>query len=175
MFHKILVAVDRSENSEKVLDAAIVLAKTTGASLMLLHVLSSEERGYPVMPALTMQDYYPIDGKLFDDYQKRWQIYEQEGLDLLRSYADKATAAGVTTEFNQDTGNSGRTICEMAQTCGADVIVIGRRGHSGWSELILGSVSNYVLHHAPCSVFTVQGQTQSSPDVSQAKQVVTTS
>lgn len=170
MFHKILVAVDRSENSKKVLDAAIALAKATGSSLMLLHVLSSEEKGYPVMPTLTIQEYYPVDGRLFEDYQKRWQTCEQEGLDLLRSYTNKAMAAGVSTEFTQNSGNSGRTICEMAQTCGADLIVIGRRGHSGWNELILGSVSNYVLHHAPCSVFTVQGQTQASPDISQAKQ-----
>lgn len=170
MFHKILVAVDRSENGEKVLDEAIALAKATGASLMLLHVLSREEKGYPAMPTLTTQEYYPVDGRLFEDYQKHWQIYEQAGLDLLRSYTDKATAAGVNAEFTQNSGNSGRTICEMAQTCGADLIIMGRRGHSGWNELILGSVSNYVLHHTPCSVFTVQGHTQASPDISQAKQ-----
>jgi nucleotide-binding universal stress UspA family protein len=170
MFHKILVAVDRSENGEKVLDVAIALAKALGASLMLLHVLSSEENGYPVAPTLTIQEFYPVDGSLFEDYQKRWQIYKQEGLDLLRSYTDKAKAAGLSTEFTQNFGNSGRTICEMAQTWGADLIVIGRRGHSGLNELILGSVSNYVLHHAPCSVFTVQGHAQVSSDVSQAKQ-----
>ncbi|MDX2242928.1 MAG: universal stress protein [Leptolyngbyaceae cyanobacterium bins.302] len=170
MFDKILVAVDRSKNGEKVLDAAISLAKATGASLMLLHVLSSEEDGYPVAPTLTTHEYYPVDGRLFEDYQKRWQIYAEEGLDLLRSYTDKATDAGVIAEFTQNSGNAGRTICELAQTWEADLIVIGRRGHSGWHELILGSVSNYVLHHAPCSVFTVQGHTQVSSDISQAKQ-----
>ncbi len=41
---------------------------------------------------------------------------------------------------------------------GADLIVVGRRGRSGLSELILGSASNYVLHHAPCSVLTLQGK-----------------
>ncbi len=58
----------------------------------------------------------------------------------------------------------------MARNCGADVIVMGRRGHSGLSELILGSVSNYVLHHAPCSVLIVQypvkPNTQSTTDQS---------
>jgi nucleotide-binding universal stress UspA family protein len=171
MFHKILVAVDRSENGEKVLDAAISLAKAMGVSLMLLHVLSSEENGYPAMSTLTTWQDYPVDGRLFEDYQKRWQIYEQEGLDLLRSYTSKAIAAGVNTEFTQNSGNPGRMICEMAQTCGADLIIMGRRGHSGLNELILGSVSNYVLHHAPCSVFTVQGQSQASANLSHAKHV----
>jgi len=38
------------------------------------------------------------------------------------------------------------------------LVVVGRRGHSGLSELFLGSVSNYVLHRAPCSVLTIQGE-----------------
>lgn len=42
----------------------------------------------------------------------------------------------------------------VARNWQADVIVIDRRGIS---ELLMGSVSNYVLHHAQCSVFTVQG------------------
>ncbi|CCQ49032.1 hypothetical protein CWATWH8502_2292 [Crocosphaera watsonii WH 8502] len=37
-----------------------------------------------------------------------------------------------------------------------DVIVMGHRGISGLQEFFLGSVSNYVLHHAPCSVLIVQ-------------------
>ena len=36
-------------------------------------------------------------------------------------------------------------------------MVIGRRGHKNISEMFLGSVSNYVMHHAPCSVLVVQG------------------
>ncbi|MGQ9872468.1 universal stress protein [Leptodesmis sp.] len=39
---------------------------------------------------------------------------------------------------------------------GADLILIGNRGHTGLKELFLGSASNYVLHHAPCSVLTVK-------------------
>lgn len=47
-------------------------------------------------------------------------------------------------------------ICELARNWNADLIILGRRGRTGLSELLLGSVSNYVLHHAPCSVLTVQ-------------------
>ena len=48
---------------------------------------------------------------------------------------------------------------ESSQNWEADLIVIGRRGHQGLSEILLGSVSNYVVHHAPCSVLVVQGVT----------------
>jgi nucleotide-binding universal stress UspA family protein len=171
MFHKILVAVDRSENSEKVLDTAIALAKAMGASLMLLHVLSSEAKGCPTSPTLTTLEYYPVEGRLFEDYQKLWQTYEKEGLELLRSCTDKAAIAGVNTEFTQNSGNPGRTICEMAQTWGADLIVMGHRGHSGLNELILGSVSNHVMHHAPCSVHIVRQPKQIDSKDSEAMQV----
>jgi nucleotide-binding universal stress UspA family protein len=156
MFHKILVAVDQSEHGENVLDAAIALAQSTGASLMLLHALSSEEKGCPTMPTLTTMEYYPVDGKLFESYQKFWQAYEKTGLDFLRVCTGKAAAAGVSAEFTQNSGHPGRIICEMAQTWNADLIVMGHRGHSGLNELILGSVSNYVMHHAPCSVHIVR-------------------
>lgn len=156
MFSKILVALDRSKHSERVLDVAIALAKATEAELMLLHVLSSEERDSPLMPASNLIG-YPLDITIFEDYQRQWGNYQKQGLDLLQSYADKARAVGVKTEFTQKMGSSGRTICEMAHDCGADLIAIGRRGLSGLNELILGSTSNYVIHHAKCSVFTVQG------------------
>jgi nucleotide-binding universal stress UspA family protein len=156
MFHKILVAVDRSASSQKVLDTAIGLAKSMDASLMLLHVLSNEEEDYPQMPSLPTMEYYPIDNVIFETYQKQVRAYEEKSLEQLRSYADQANTAGVSTEFTQNRGNAGRTICKMAQSWGADLIIMGRRGRSGLNELLLGSVSNYVLHHAPCSVFTVQ-------------------
>ncbi|MCZ8054719.1 MAG: universal stress protein, partial [Microcystis sp. LE19-12.2C] len=52
--------------------------------------------------------------------------------------------------------HAAKTICKVAREENIDLIVIGRRGRSGLGELFLGSVSNYVLHHAPCSVLIVQ-------------------
>jgi nucleotide-binding universal stress UspA family protein len=53
-------------------------------------------------------------------------------------------------------GDAGRTICETAKNYSADLIVIGRNQRSVLSEIFLGSTSNYVLHHAPCSVMVIQ-------------------
>ncbi|MEH1931774.1 MAG: universal stress protein [Nostoc sp.] len=155
MFSKILAAIDRSANGNAVFDEALTLAKATKGSLMLLHILSSEEKNSPQIPTLVTLEYHPLHRELLEDYCQQWQTYEEEGLKLLRSYTESATNAGVSTEFTQNSGNPSRNICELAQTWGADLIVIGRRGHSGLNELILGSVSNYVFHHAPCSVHVV--------------------
>lgn len=154
MIDKILVAVDRSPNNKYVFDAAVSLAQTTGASLMLLHILSKSEADYPILPTYT---YYPIvDDREYDLYQKQLAEYRQWGLDFLQNLTREATAAGISTEFTQLSGNPGRMICELADNWSADLILVGSRGLKGLKEMFLGSVSNYVTHHAPCSVLIVR-------------------
>ncbi len=156
MFKKILVALDRSEIGQQVFDEALGLAKLTQANLMLLHILSPEEEGSPYVPMLSNMDYYPgLNSQSFELYQKQWDTFKDQGIQMLQSFCAQANTAGVTTEFTQNIGNPGRMICDLARTYGADLIVMGRRGRSGLMELFLGSVSNYVLHHAPCSVHIV--------------------
>ncbi|WP_019506610.1 universal stress protein [Pleurocapsa sp. PCC 7319] len=153
MFNKILVAIDDSTTSRNIFDAALCLAKTTGASLMLLHVLSSDDRDYPSPSLYSGLEYDPFDSILIEAYQERWQKFEQRGLEMLRSLTEEATKAGVNTEFTQAEGNPAHIICDLAQTWSASLIFIGSRGLTGVKEIFLGSVSNYVTHHAPCSVF----------------------
>jgi nucleotide-binding universal stress UspA family protein len=51
-------------------------------------------------------------------------------------------------------------IVETAEQIGADLIVIGSHGYNAWERLLLGSVSNSVVHHAPCSVMVVRADTR---------------
>lgn len=162
MFQKILVAIDRSSMSDQVFEEALSLAKATDAALMLLHVLAPLEEGYP-MPIYPGPDsIYPGNDEAIRLYAQQWQDFEKTGLETLRKLNGRALEAGIMAEFTQSAGDPGRVICQLANSWGADLIVLGRRGHSGLSELILGSVSNYVLHHAPCSVLALQGKTMSA-------------
>ncbi|MDJ0651211.1 MAG: universal stress protein [Xenococcaceae cyanobacterium MO_188.B19] len=162
MFSKILTAIDRSPANKEVFQEALSLAKANKARLILLHVLSGEEENSPIMSLYpTVGDHYmhldPKIGRMANElYHRQWKAFETEGLDILRSFADEAIAAGVKTEFSQITGHPSSTICEFAQSCHADAIVMGRRGYAGLKEMFLGSVSNYVVHHAPCSVLLVR-------------------
>jgi len=156
MFTKILVAIDSSPMGMIVFEKALDLAKTTGASIMLLHVLSYED-GMPNLPTSFGMEYYAgLSSKAMEIYQQQYKEFENRGLKLLQNFATQATAAGVGTEFTQKHGSPGQTICDLAFNWQADLIVMGRRGRSGINELILGSVSNYVLHHACCSVLVMQ-------------------
>ncbi len=60
----------------------------------------------------------------------------------------------VTTEVLH--GSPESRIVETAEEMGADLIVVGSHGYNRWERLLLGSVSDSVVHHAPCSVLVVR-------------------
>ncbi|WP_229640842.1 universal stress protein [Waterburya agarophytonicola] len=162
MINKILIAVDRTQNNKFVFDTAVSLAQTTGADLMLLHILSKKEPEHPIAPTYT---YYPIVEEMnYETYQQEYAKYEQHGIEFLKNLTEEATAAGVSTEFSQLVGNRGRMICELANNWSADLVLVGSRGLKGLKEMFLGSVSNYVTHHAPCSVLIVRQPVDSQTD-----------
>jgi nucleotide-binding universal stress UspA family protein len=153
MFKKILVAIDSSDSSHDVFKTALDIAKNDRASLLLLHIISFEEQGNLPIPMPAGLEYFQTpDTELLKIYREQWQNYQTKSLELLKSLADRSTAEGINAEFHQIPGSPGRKICEFARSSNVDLIVMGHRGISGLNELLLGSVSNYVLHHAPCSV-----------------------
>lgn len=54
-------------------------------------------------------------------------------------------------------GSPDSRIVETAEKSKADLIVVGSHGYNRWERLLLGSVSDSVIHHAPCSVLVVRG------------------
>jgi nucleotide-binding universal stress UspA family protein len=153
MYRHILIALDNSDLSRGVIQQAIRLAQSTGARLTLLHVLCSEEVMSPTMPLIPVPEYYPsLSATTMELYQEEWKAFETKSLAILENYKRQAESAGVQTEYFQKSGSPGRLICEVGEELQVDLIMVGRRGHSGLSELLAGSVSNYVVHHASTSV-----------------------
>ena len=164
MFNKILVALDDSVIGEQVLERAISLSKVLGANLMLLHVTAPIFDPYPVPPRETVGEVdLPLHMTSIGAYIENLQIRNKLGLELIQTYAKQAKAAlypdseqipdaTIQIETNHKFGTPGRTICDVAREWNADLIVVGRRGLRGIAEMVLGSVSNYVVHHAPCTV-----------------------
>lgn len=160
MFEKLLVAVGDSSESELVLTAGLNLAEKFGAKILLLHVISRPlSFGFSPM----VGGIFPIVNDLaIEQYVKEWKEYEQIGAERLQVYARQAKERGITAEISQNVGDAGRMICEVARGWSADVIVMGRNQKSMLSEVFLGSTSNYVLHHAPCSAIVIQPPVVSS-------------
>ncbi|WP_035984931.1 universal stress protein [Leptolyngbya sp. KIOST-1] len=163
MFKKILVALDNSPHREAVFEKALDLARATQAQLMLCHVLSAYEDGSPGIPIRSYQAYYPVlEDSTWRLYQQRWEEFEAQGIAQLRQEQEIAAAAGVTAEFTQVTGEPAAMICNVADSWQADLIMVGSHGRRGLSELLLGSVSNYVMHRATCSVLVVHPTTDAA-------------
>lgn len=158
MLKRILVAVDHSPMNQVVLTEALSLAKVQPAELMFLHVLSGEEAGSPLpIPPKAEQVYWAANSDFnLEIWRQQWETYADRCLERLQAWAGEARHAGIAAEFRQIAGRPGQVICRLAQSWEADLIVIGSHGRRGLQELLLGSVSNYVLHHAPCSVLTVK-------------------
>jgi len=155
---KILVALDRSPQSEAVLERALSLAVAEGAQVRLLYVLPVEQEfaassglyGSGTIAARHLQE--RLDGAIAS--AKEW----------LDACIAQAQERGVTAEAVWHLGEPGRWIREVAGDWHADLVIVGRHGRRGLSELLLGSVSNYVVHHAPCSVLVVQGEETAPAD-----------
>jgi nucleotide-binding universal stress UspA family protein len=173
MFHKILAAVDNSPISEKVFNEAVSLAKTTNANLMLIHVLSVFDESYLSSAGAYSNIYYPtLNANNIEYHMRVWEGLKEAGLKYLQMLRHEANELGVPTEIIQNLGDPGRIICDAASDCNVDLIIMGHRGLSGLNEFFLGSVSNYVLHHAPCSVLTVQGKTLTKSEEVEKTQIL---
>ena len=172
MFTKILVALDHGDTCSLIFQKALELAKLTGAELLFLTVLTPDGGGHLPLPdnaGLTSFN-LGIQESLWDTYLKSYRQYEITATERLRNFVDRATAAGVRSQFKQINGDVGRGICDQAKTWLADLVIVGSHGRQGLAEIMLGSVSNYVMHHATCSVLVVHEPTEAS-----AKTVVTAS
>ncbi|MBE9110337.1 universal stress protein [Nodosilinea sp. LEGE 07298] len=159
MYRKILVALDNSATSQALVAHAIELAQATRGELLLVHSLSSQEENSPLPMSATIDSIYWAPGTELDleAWRQEWMRYETASLERLRHYGAIANTAGVTTEFRQLVGNPATAICKAAQAWGADLILVGNRGRSGLSQLVLGSVSNEVMHRASCAVLVMKG------------------
>jgi len=158
MFKKILVALDHSDMSDRVFAQALALAKAQNASLLLLHILTERDSNgliepFPIVPSVYAADYASLN---WETYAKEWKAYEEKGLEQLRSYQSQAKSAEVDVELSQNRGSPGSTICEMARVSGSDLIMVGTHSRKGLEALLMGSVSNYISHHANCSVLIVR-------------------
>ena len=74
----------------------------------------------------------------------------------LTESSQQAESKGIETEWDCLMGIPSSSIIKAAKDWNADLIIMGRRGLTGLSEMFLGSVSNYVVHHASCSVLLIQ-------------------
>lgn len=158
MYQRVLVALgDEDAVNQKVLAEAIAIVQSSKGMLNLLHVLFPPSSGFPDPIYLTADGMHStVSTESFQLYLNEWQTLQKESQQKLDEQSNQLMQQGLTAEWTQAVGDPARQICKVAETWNADLILMGRHNRSGVEELLLGSVSNYVMHHAKCSVIVVQ-------------------
>lgn len=156
LFQTILVAIDDSTVSDRALAAATDLAKALDAKLMIVHVLNPHDIRRPRSPhAYANSADITGDESICHVYEQEWINYVEHYESMLQQKTDEAIAAGVDADFIHPHGTPESVLCELARTHNVNLLVIGSHQRKGMAEIMLGSVSNYIVHHAPCSVLVV--------------------
>ncbi|MEM9089154.1 MAG: universal stress protein [Cyanobacteria bacterium P01_F01_bin.53] len=163
-FQTMMVAIDASDVSRKAFNRAIALAKALHSKLIVTHVLSFRDVDSPKpLPSYSSPDSIQIDEMLRQRYEEEWLAYVQHHEAHLKQKVLEAEAFGLPVEGIQPHGPAGPTLCETARNLAVDLLIVGSHQRRGISELLMGSTSNYIMHHAPCSVLVVHPQ-DTQPD-----------
>lgn len=140
MYQKILVALDGSEASRKALRAAIEVARAFTASLVAVGV---EEH---------LPHYAATVGEVEEAKEEQNSFFATVLGEAARIAAEQSVQ--ISTEVRA--GNAAQQIVQLAREGGFDLIVLGAKGHSLVRDFLLGSTTDRVIHHAPCSVLAVR-------------------
>jgi nucleotide-binding universal stress UspA family protein len=152
----VLVALDYSKADERLIQKALEWAKCEEISIVLLHVFSFfDHLPDRDVSQQDIENYSGIlSGTLLEGWES-WERLEKASLSKLLEYAKSLEEVGISVTTQHILGNPAPVICSMARELKADTIIVGRGGRHGIAEAVLGSVSNYVFHHAPCSVWAI--------------------
>ncbi|MCX6562289.1 MAG: universal stress protein [Candidatus Aminicenantes bacterium] len=140
---KIVCPTDFSDPSYQGLDYAIDLAKLFQAELSVVHVLN-------VLP------HSPTDANISFEIPEFERIMHKESEDKLKEIVKTRVPAAIKADAVIGHGNAAKEIVRIAEEGKADLIVIATQGHTGWHHLVMGSIAEKVIRHAPCPVFAVR-------------------
>ena len=144
--NKILVPLDGSELAELALKPALKMAQAVQAEVILLRSMIPVYTAMPVVAG---------------EYEWAWPEYAREQVraetrDYLELVRNRYTQANLTVRTLAVEGDAASMILDVADEEHVDLIVMAPHGLSGANKLLLGSVTERVLHQAACPVFVVR-------------------
>ena len=147
-FKKILVPLDGSKNSKRALSDAVFLAKITGASITGIYIIHSDSESdsfLDILKPLSSLDEKGSFGRQLTEANMIMGDINEE------CKKNNVVFNGIATQ-----GNPGFKIVKFAEDKDFDIIVIGMTGKGHAGELILGSVSYFVVHKSKIPVLVVK-------------------
>ncbi|TWH46265.1 universal stress protein [Sporomusa sp. KB1] len=140
MFKKILVPIDGSNRALLAAKYARILAEKFDSSVTLIHIIQNPAYIMPdtIIPSLLLKDLEASGKRILD---KALEVFD-----------DFDGRVNTLVEY----GHPGIRIVDVTEERDYSLIVMGRRGLSDVKGLLLGSVSNHVLHHASCPTLIIK-------------------
>ncbi|SFH11736.1 universal stress protein [Streptomyces mirabilis] len=138
---RIVVGVDGSEPSKAALRLAVDQAELTGGVVDAICAWELPPSWYGLAP--------PADTKLAD--------YQEQARKLLDRVIDEVLGPEHTVEIRPRSAQGHPAAVLLDAAARARLLVLGNRGHGGFAEALLGSVSQHCVQHAPCPVVVVRG------------------
>jgi nucleotide-binding universal stress UspA family protein len=142
MFKRILAPLDGSLLSEAILPHAETIARAMDAEIILLYVnpgIAPEFSVPPLTPTL----------KVFQESEAEMKIY-------LKSVCTKLEKVGLRVTYLIHEGAIAETILKVAEIMQAELIVMSTHGRTGAQRLLLGSVTDGVVHDSPLPVMVIR-------------------
>lgn len=147
---KILIATDGSRSSRQAVEKCCEFISTKKHTD--IKILSVADRVVPVAsePFGASNEYY---ARIQSETEKKGQEAVAEAEKIVNTRLSGESFSVNTEVFR---GSVKQVIIEEAENWGADLITVGSHGYGFFDRMMLGSVSDYVTHHAPCSVLIVR-------------------
>lgn len=147
---KVLIATDLSPASLPAIDKGAVLARQFGLAVHLIYVYD---------PTLLSPLYLLPGGPLSMPSSDKVTAFEEGIRQRMRQLqSERLTGVkSVDLHIRQDP-SSDQGICAAARELGAELLIIGTHGRTGLNRVLIGSVAERVVRHAPCPVLTVRSE-----------------
>ena len=146
MYEKILIPTDGSDTALLAAKYARALAEKFDSEVAIVHVIQN----YYTLPAFSMPDTVTIPASVMQDLESNGQLILEKTKEIFSGLAGKVSA-------RLEYGPPGKAVIDIVEEEKFSLIVMGHRGLSGVSEMLLGSVSRHVLHYASCPILIIKG------------------
>jgi len=150
-FRKIVACIDFSETAEEVAEQARRLALQDGASVDFLHVWQD-----PWVALMYTAPFGDVAAPVMAATPEQRAAYTDNLQRELHDFVHKAAQGIESQEILHEAANYGDGIVEHGEKAGADLIIVGAKGRTNLSYVLLGSTAERLLTRLPCSLLVVK-------------------
>jgi nucleotide-binding universal stress UspA family protein len=152
--NRILIPIDFSENAERALAAAKIIADKDQTELIILHAYM------PYIPDVSVMPGSVLPGIGSPDYSSLAGDLESSFRNQLDEYVATIAAEGYKTQAVWTVGGIQSSVEEAIEDYQPDLIVMGRTGTGGFFDKLIGSSATHIALHSPCPVMIIPPQAE---------------